>query len=58
MESELSYNTQIFKDPKPCPNENCVDGYVYTDVFDEDGLWECIEKEICPDCNGEGHVSD
>lgn len=51
MESELSYNTQIFaKDPKYTECEYCNgSGHIYE--YDADGE---LQKEDCSECGGAG----
>lgn len=57
MESELSYNTQIFdKDPKYTDCEHC-DSVGYNYVKDSDNPEDAqLIKEICEHCNGEGVI--
>lgn len=55
MDSERYYNTPPQDNSRPCENEGCVDGYIYTTTIE----WgsECLEKTKCPFCE-EGFIND
>jgi hypothetical protein len=53
--TETQFNTPTFNDPEPCENEDCKDGFIYSNYWDYDTNESFPQKEKCPFCDDYGH---
>jgi hypothetical protein len=53
--TETQFNTPTFNDPEPCENEECKDGFIYSNYWDYDTNESFPQKEKCPFCDDYGH---
>lgn len=53
--TEKYYNTQVIKDPEPCENIECTEGFTNNDYCDYDHNVIITVKEKCPFCDDYGH---